>query len=45
VAALGEVGAVLAHGGVAGAVVEVLFALLIVAIALAAWVGGRRDKE
>jgi hypothetical protein len=34
-----------AHGGVAGAVVEVLLALLIVAIALAAWVGGRRDKE
>jgi hypothetical protein len=43
VAALGEV--ILAHGGVAGAVVELLFALLIVAIALAAWVGGRRDKE
>jgi hypothetical protein len=30
---------------VAGAVVELLFAVLIVAIALAAWVGGRRDKE
>jgi hypothetical protein len=34
----------LAHGGVAGAVVEAAFALAIVAIALAAWVGGRRDK-
>jgi hypothetical protein len=45
VAALGQVTAVLAHGGVAGAVVELLFAVLIVAIALAAWVGGRRDKE
>ncbi|HET8873882.1 MAG TPA: hypothetical protein VFM83_09365 [Gaiellaceae bacterium] len=44
-AALGQVSGVLAHGGVAGAVVEVLFAVLIVAIALAAWVGGRRDKE
>jgi hypothetical protein len=30
---------------VAGAVVELLFAVLILAIALAAWVGGRRDKE
>jgi hypothetical protein len=35
----------LAHGGVAGAVVEVALALLIVAIALAVWVGGREDKE
>jgi hypothetical protein len=34
-----------AHGGVAGAVAELMFALLVVAIALAAWVGGRRDKE
>jgi hypothetical protein len=34
----------LAHGGVAGLVVELAFALAIVAIALAAWVGGRRDK-
>jgi hypothetical protein len=42
-AALGEV--IYAHGGVAGAVVELLFALLIVAIALAAWVGARRDNE
>jgi hypothetical protein len=37
--------ALVAHGGVAGAVAEVLLALLIVSIALAAWVGGRRDKE
>jgi hypothetical protein len=36
---------VIAHGGVAGAVVEVLLALLIVAIALAAWVGTRRDED
>lgn len=36
---------VLAHGGVGGAVVEVSVALLIVAIALAAWVGGRKDEE
>jgi hypothetical protein len=42
-AALGEL-VPLAHGGVGGAVVEVAFALLIVAIALAAWVGSRRDK-
>ena len=42
-AALGEV--IVAHGGVAGAVVELLFALLVVAIALAAWVGARREKE
>jgi hypothetical protein len=34
-----------AHGGVAGAVMEVSGALLIVAIALAAWVGGRKDRE
>jgi len=36
---------ILANGVVAGAIVELLFALLIVAIALSAWVGGRRDKE
>ncbi|HEY6585493.1 MAG TPA: hypothetical protein VIZ29_11665 [Gaiellaceae bacterium] len=36
---------VLAHGGTAGAIVEVSFALLIVALALAAWVGSRRDDE
>ncbi|HEV2712888.1 MAG TPA: hypothetical protein VGU26_07310 [Gaiellaceae bacterium] len=42
-AALSEL--IVAHGGVAGAVAELLFALLIVAIALAAWVGARRDKE
>ena len=33
----------LAHGGVGGAVVESMFALLIVAIALAVWVGNRGD--
>jgi hypothetical protein len=39
-AALGRV--VIAHGGAAGAAVELAFALLIVGIALAAWVGTRR---
>jgi hypothetical protein len=34
-----------AHGGVAGAVVELSAGLLIVAIALAVWVGGRKDGE
>ena len=34
-----------AHGGVAGAVVELTAALLIVAIALAVWAGGRKDGE
>jgi hypothetical protein len=43
VAPLGDL--VVAHGGVAGAVVEAAFVLGIVAIALAAWLGGRRDKE
>jgi hypothetical protein len=42
-AALGEI--VVAHGGTAGAVVEATFALLIVALALAVWVGGRGDKD
>jgi len=36
---------VFAHGGVAGAVAEILAAVLIAAIALAAWVGGRKDRE
>jgi hypothetical protein len=35
----------LAHGGVAGAIVEVSIALLIVAIALAAWVGNRKEDD
>jgi len=35
----------LAHGGVAGAIVELSVGLLIVALAAAAWLGGRRDKE
>ena len=34
-----------AHGGVAGAIVEVSAALLIVAIALAVWIGNRKDSE
>jgi hypothetical protein len=36
---------VIAHGGVWGAVVEVSAAVLIAAIALAVWVGGRRDRK
>jgi hypothetical protein len=44
--AAGEgVAALVAHGGVVGAAVEVSFALLIVAIGVAAWLGARRDKE
>jgi hypothetical protein len=35
----------IAHGGVGGAIVEASAALLIVAIALAVWVGGRRDRQ
>jgi hypothetical protein len=34
-----------AHGGVAGAVVELSAGLLIVAIALAVWAGARKDGE
>ena len=33
------------HGGVPGAIVEASAALLIVAIALAVWVGGRKDGQ
>jgi hypothetical protein len=43
VAAVGQL--VLAHGGTAGLVIEVAMAGLIVAIALAAWVGARKDKS
>lgn len=35
----------MAHGGVAGAIAEASAALLIVAIALAVWVAGRKDRE
>jgi hypothetical protein len=35
----------IAHGGTAGLAIEVALAALIVAIALAAWVGGRREKD
>jgi hypothetical protein len=35
----------IAHGGVGGAIVEASAALLIVAIALAVWVGGRKDGQ
>jgi hypothetical protein len=44
-AAVLGLGALFAHGGVAGAVVEISAGLLIVAIALAVWVGGRKDEE
>jgi hypothetical protein len=33
------------HGGVGGAIVEASAALLIVAIGLAVWVGGRKDSQ
>jgi hypothetical protein len=33
------------HGGVGGAIVEVSAALLIVAVALAVWVGSRKDSQ
>ena len=36
---------VLAHGGTAGAIVEVALVAGIVAIMLAVWVGKRRDAE
>ncbi len=36
---------ILGHGGIGGAIVELSAALLIVAIALAVWVGGRRDRN
>jgi hypothetical protein len=42
VAALGEL---VAHGGTAGLAIEIAMAGLIVAIALAAWVGARKDKS
>jgi hypothetical protein len=38
------VNAIIAHGGTTGLAIELSLALLIVVIALAAWVGGRRDK-
>ena len=34
-----------AHGGLTGALIEVSAALLIVAIAVAVWVGNRKDGE
>jgi hypothetical protein len=37
-------GQLIAHGGTAGAAIELALAGLIVAIALAAWIGGRKDK-
>ena len=34
-----------AHGGVGGAIIEASAALMIVAIALAVWIGGRKDSK
>jgi hypothetical protein len=36
---------VLAHGGTAGAIVEVALIVGVVAIMLAVWVGNRRDSK
>jgi hypothetical protein len=36
---------VLAHGGTAGAIVEVVLVAGVVAVMLAVWVGRRRDGE
>jgi hypothetical protein len=45
VAALVGISGLLAHGGMAGAVVEASVALLVAAIAIAAWLGSRRGGE
>jgi hypothetical protein len=37
--------AVLAHGGTAGAIVELILVAGVVAIMLAVWVGSRRDDK
>jgi hypothetical protein len=36
--------AVVAHGGTTGLAIEAALAVLILAIGVAAWVGGRKDK-
>jgi hypothetical protein len=36
--------AVVAHGGTTGLAIEAALALLILAIGVAAWLGGRKDK-
>jgi hypothetical protein len=36
---------VLAHGGTAGAIIELALVAGVVAIMLAIWVGNRRDRE
>jgi adenine/guanine phosphoribosyltransferase-like PRPP-binding protein len=36
---------VLAHGGTAGAIVELVLVAGVVAILLAVWVGNRRDRK
>jgi adenine/guanine phosphoribosyltransferase-like PRPP-binding protein len=45
VAALARITAVLAHGGTAGAIVELVLVAGVVAVMLAVWVGRRRDSE
>jgi hypothetical protein len=43
--AVAWIAAVLAHGGTAGAVVELALVAGVVAIMLAVWVGNRRDGK
>jgi hypothetical protein len=45
VAALPGIGLPLAHGGTAGAIVELALIAGVVAIMLAVWVGRRRDAQ
>jgi hypothetical protein len=45
VAAVPGIGLPLAHGGTAGAIVELALVAGVVAIMLAVWVGKRRDTE
>jgi adenine/guanine phosphoribosyltransferase-like PRPP-binding protein len=45
VAALAGLTGVLAHGGTAGAIVELVLVAGVVAVMLAVWVGRRRDGE
>jgi hypothetical protein len=44
-AALAGLNGLLAHGGTAGAIVELALIAGVVAIMLAVWVGNRRDGE
>jgi hypothetical protein len=44
-AAVAWIGEVLAHGGTAGAIVELVLLVGVGAILLAVWVGNRRDDK